>query len=151
MNEKAKEYWDKFWNGKEPPISVNAWQFGFDSDGLAQLVIEGKKTATTSNYALYDLENEPLPICGQYSVVLNSRDAPMAIIKSVDVQVLPMNEVSEEYAISEGEGDLSYEYWWNAHKEFFSKELEELGRVFTDDMLVVCERFELIDVNAKAD
>ena len=70
----------------------------------------------------------------------------MAIIKTVEVKVLPMNEVSEEFAIAEGEGDRTYEYWWKVHKNFFTKELNEIGREFSEDMLLVCERFELIDI-----
>ena len=57
-----------------------------------------------------------------------------------------MNEVSEEFAIAEGEGDGTYEYWKNVHIEFFTKELKGINRKFSEDMLLVCERFELIDV-----
>jgi len=147
LNDNTQKYWNKFWIGKEQPQCVNAWQFGSDPDGLAKLVIEGKKTATTSCYILYELENEPLPVAGLYSIVLNSNDEPAAIIKIVDVQVMPMNEVPVEYATAEGEGDLSYDYWWNVHKSFFDNELAAIGEKFSDDMLVVCERFELVDVN----
>jgi len=150
MNEKAKEYWDDYWKGKEQPEPVNAWQFGVDPDGLAQLVIQGKKTATASGYIFYELENEPLPAVGQYSIILSSKDEPVAIIRIIDVQVMPMDKVPEEFAIAEGEGDLSYEYWWDGHKKYFSEELAEYGMEFSDDMPVVCERFELVDVKEGA-
>ncbi|MCL2674582.1 MAG: ASCH domain-containing protein [Defluviitaleaceae bacterium] len=145
MNSEAKIYWDTFWDGDEPH-PVNAWQFGCDPDELAHLVISGKKTATASAYACYEAENEPFPAVGDCSVILNSQDKPVAIIRTVDVQILPMNEVPLEFAIAEGEGDLSYEYWWDGHKKFFTMELAELGMEFSEDMLVVCETFELIDV-----
>ena len=51
----------------------DAWCFGGDADLLAALVVEGKKTATSSAYPLYALDNEPLPQEGTYSVILNSR------------------------------------------------------------------------------
>jgi len=148
MNESAQKYWDEFWKGKEQPQNVCAWQFGSDPDGLSQLVIKGKKTATTSCYILYELENEPIPAVGQYSIILNSKDQPTAIIKTVAVQVIPMSDVPEEHVIAEGEGDLSVDYWWNEHKKIFTKELAEFDMVFSDDMLVVCERFELVDVKS---
>jgi len=46
MNEKAQIYWSEFWQGKEPPKTVVAEQFGFEehADELAQLIIDGKKT-----------------------------------------------------------------------------------------------------------
>jgi len=149
MNEKAKKYWNEFWQGKEKPESVKTEQFGFDPDALAKLIIEGKKTATSSAHILYALEKEALPTVGAYRIILNSKETPVAIIKIVDVQVIPMNKVPKAHAIAEGEGDLSYTYWWNGHKEAFTKDLAEFDMAFSEDMLVVCEKFELVD--AKTD
>ena len=146
MNNEANQYWSEFWQGKEKPKSVKAEQFGFDPDMLAQLVIEGKKTATSSAYVLYELENEQIPTIDSYSIILNSDEKPVAIIKNIDVQILPMNKVPVEHMVAEGEGDLSYEYWWNGHKAAFTMDLEEHGMNFSEDMLVVCEKFELVDV-----
>ncbi|QPC45546.1 ASCH domain-containing protein [Mangrovibacillus cuniculi] len=149
MNSKSKEYWNRFWEkqGETAPTSVTAWQFGASPDQLAQLVIDGIKTATCSGYVFYG-EDEPLPAVGDYSVVLSSKDEPVAIIKTTSVEVMPMNEVSEDFAISEGEGDRTYEYWRSAHEKFFTKELAELGLEYTEDMMLVCERFELVDKNS---
>ena len=146
MNEKAGQYWNDFWQGKKKPKSVKAEKFGFDPDMLAQLVIEGKKTATSSAHALYELESEQIPTIDSYSIILNSNEEPVAIIRNVDVRILPMNKVPVEHAVAEGEGDLSYEYWWDGHKTAFTMDLEEYGMDFSEDMLVVCERFELVDV-----
>lgn len=147
MNVKAELYWNEYWQGKdEKPQFVSAWQFGADPDHLAQLVMDGIKTATCSGHVFYGEENEPLPSVGDYSIILSSEDLPLAIIQTVKVEVLPMNEVSEEFAIAEGEGDRTYTYWWDAHEKFFKEELEKIGHTFKEDMLLVCERFELIHV-----
>lgn len=53
----------------------------------------------------------------------------------------------EEFAIAEGEGDRTYRYWWEEHEKFFRKELNTIGREFSEDMLLVCERFKVIHVN----
>ena len=90
-------------------------------------------------------EGESLPIVGHHSMVLDSKDVPVGIIKNISVELVPLNEVTEEFARAEGEGDLSYEYWWNCHKEFFTKACAEMGKPFREDMVVVCERFELVD------
>lgn len=145
MNKAASEYWKAYWKGQEKPESVTAWQFGDNPDVLAQLVVKGIKTATCSGYIFYELENEPLPTTEDYSVILNSEDQPVAIIKTTSVEITPMNEVPEAFAIAEGEGNRTYEYWWDVHEEFFENELKAIGREFTEDMLLVCERFELID------
>ncbi|AXF57674.1 ASCH domain-containing protein [Salicibibacter kimchii] len=43
-----------------------------------------------------------------------------------------MNEVTESFAFAEGEGDRSYQYWWEAHEKFFKNELNEIGREFSE-------------------
>ncbi|PFA13026.1 ASCH domain-containing protein [Bacillus cereus] len=146
MNQVAQQYWNDYWKENDKPQTVSAWQFGASPDYLAQLVIDGVKTATCSGHIFYELENEPLPTTNDYSIILNSADEPVAIIKTIEVTLTPMNEVSEEFAIAEGEGDRTYEYWKNVHIEFFTKELKRIDRKFSEDMLLVCERFELIDV-----
>ena len=146
MNKVSEEYWNDYWKNQEKPKSVSAWQFGDDPDTLAQLVVDGIKTATCSAYILYEIENEPMPTTEDYSIILNSEDEPVAIIKTVEVTITPMNEVSEEFAIAEGEGDRTYQYWWDEHEKFFEKELSAIGHEFSEDMLLVCERFELIHV-----
>ncbi|QVY63488.1 ASCH domain-containing protein [Cytobacillus gottheilii] len=136
---------DVFWNEYcslhqlENVTYKDAFQFGAEPDCLADLVVEGKKTATTSGHVFYELENEPLPQAGEYSIVLNSSDEPVAIIKIDSVEVLPMDEVSEEFALAEGEGD--YGFWWEAHENFFKNELKTYNLEFTPNMVVVCERF----------
>ncbi|MFD2630158.1 ASCH domain-containing protein [Oceanobacillus kapialis] len=147
MNIAAQTYWDKFWEGKnvEKPTPVEAWQFGAEPDYLAQLVIDGKKTATCSGYVFYEMENESLPAVNDYGIILNAKNEPVAIIKTVKVDIMPMNEVPEEFAIAEGEGDGTYHYWKTAHKKFFTEQLQKVGLAFKEDMLLVCERFELVD------
>ena len=146
MNQATQKYWNEYWKNQNQPQSVSAWQFGADPDYLAQLVIDGIKTATCSGYTFYELENEPLPTKEDYSIILNSDDQPVAIIKTVEVTLTPMNKVTEEFAIAEGEGDKTYKYWWEAHEKFFRNELNTIGREFSEDMLLVCERFKLVDV-----
>lgn len=147
MNQAAQSYWNEYWEsqGKEKPTSVNEWQFGANPDQLAQLVIDGVKTATCSGFVFYERENEPLPSAGDYSIILNGRDEPVAIIRTVDVKIMPMNEVPEEFAIAEGEGDRSYRYWKEAHETFFTEALRTIGMEFSENLLLVCERFELVD------
>jgi len=52
--------------------------------------------------------------------------------------------VDADFAHDEGEGDLSLEYWQEAHKTFFSRVLPKIGKQFSKDMPLVCERFRLI-------
>ena len=145
MNSEAQIYWDEFWKGKEPH-KIDAWQFGVIPDELAEMVISGKKTTMTSTYVGYKARNKAIPSVGKCSVILNSQDKPVTIIKVVDVQVMPMNEVPIEHMANEGDCGLHGELWWDIHKEYFTDILAQIGEEFSEDMQVVCERFELIDV-----
>ncbi len=119
-----------------------AFQFGVDPDWLGNLVVEGKKVATSSGFKFYEISNEEIPKVNDYSIVLNSVDMPVAIIKVTKVEVVPFNKVSEEFALSEGEGD--YNYWWNAHDKFYKQSCKEYNIEYKEDMLVVCETFEKV-------
>lgn len=146
MNQATRRYWEEYWGNQEKPQAVSAWQFGVTPDYLARLVVDGIKTATCSGHVFYERENEPLPTTKDYNIILNSEDKPVAITKTVEVTITPMNEVSEAFAIAEGEGDRSYRYWWDEHEKFFRRELNAIGHEFSADMLLVCERFEVIHV-----
>lgn len=149
MNEAATTYWERYWRDKdqEKPDSVSAWAFGTAPDRLARLVMDGMKTATCSARQSYEVEKEPLPEAGEYSIILNGEDDPVAIIQTTHVDVTPFNEVSEEFARAEGEGDLSYRYWLEVHQTFFQNEAKEMGYPYSEDMELVCERFQLIHIN----
>ena len=60
------------------------------------------------------------------------------------VTVLPYDQVPAEFAYKEGEGDRSLNYWREVHEAFFANELAEAGLAFSEDMLVVCEEFEVV-------
>ncbi|MGM0123880.1 hypothetical protein IGI37_001254 [Enterococcus sp. AZ194] len=80
------------------------------ADELAELVIQGTKTVTTSAFPLYEIKEE-LPAVDEYSVILAGSDNPKAIIRTNKVELRPFNQISETYAFLEGEGDKSLAYW----------------------------------------
>ena len=96
-------------------------------------------------------EEEPLPQSGDYSVILNSKDEAVCIIQTTKTTVVPFDEVSEEHAYKEGEGDRSLAYWRVVHEEFFTKEFEETEIEFNGQTRILCEEFKVvykaIDVN----
>ena len=150
MNEMTLAYWNQYLEKSKvhPPTEVEAFQFGDDADTLAELVVSGTKTATCSAHILYEIENEPLPYVGQYAIVLDAADRPVAIIQTTEVTIQAMNEVSEAFALAEGEG--TYREWWDIHERFFSELLRSYQLSFTPSMNIVCERFIVVDrFNAK--
>lgn len=140
----AQQMWEQFSQKENIEADYEAWAFGDDADTLAELVAAGIKTATASAFVFYELEGEPLPEAGQYSVILNSREEAVCIIKSTRVFVIPYCNVDERQAWKEGEGDRSLSYWRIVHERFFRDELAQLGLPFDEKMKVVCEEFEKV-------
>lgn len=135
---------EELWKRSGISGTYEAWTFGEAADKLAELVIRGIKTATCSAYDLYGIEGEPVPEAGEYSVILDSKDEAVCIIRTTKVTVVPFNAVSEEHAFKEGEGDRSLEYWREVHESFLSRELASVSMEFNEETKVVCEEFEVV-------
>ena len=135
---------EELWKRSGISGTYEAWAFGEAADKLAELVIRGIKTATCSAYDLYGIEGEPVPEAGEYSVILDSKDEAVCIIRTTKVTVIPFNRVSEEHAFKEGEGDRSLEYWREVHESFLSRELASVRLEFNEETKVVCEEFEVV-------
>ncbi|MDU4910680.1 ASCH domain-containing protein [Clostridium baratii] len=134
-------------NENTTKLKYSSWSFGDNkelADKLVEIVVRGEKTATTSLYCLYQMENENLPKVGDLGIVTDFDKNAKCIIKTNRVSVLPFSGVSAEFAYKEGEGDKSLEYWREGHINFFSRILKELNMNFLEDMLVVCEEFEVV-------
>ena len=141
----AKELWESFITEHHlTGCQYKAWAFGTEADLLAHFVAIGQKTATASPYPMYELENEPLPAVGEYSIILDGHDKAVCIIQTTKVTVVPFDQVTAEHAFKEGEGDRSLSFWREVHETFFTECLNEAGLKFTTDMNVVCEEFRVV-------
>lgn len=135
---------EELWKRSGLNGTYEAWSFGEAPDKLADLVLQGIKTATCSAYDLYLINNEPLPREGDYSVILNSNEEAVCIIKTLKVYVTAFNQVSDGHAYKEGEGDRSLEYWRKVHVKFLTNELASVHKTFNENTKVVCEEFEVM-------
>jgi uncharacterized protein YhfF len=111
------------------------------ADELLDLVISGLKTATCST------EDEPnISTPGEQWIVLDGRGEPRCVIETTELTYRRYDEVDAAFAYDEGEGDRSLQYWRQAHRNYFGR----LGR-FSEDMMLMCERFRLVEVFAQAE
>ena len=141
----GKELWKAFIEANGlTDCEHEEWAFGVDANLLAHLVISGEKTATASVYPLYEIEGEPLPMEGEYSIILDANDNAVCVIQTIKVSVVPFNEVTEEHAFKEGEGDKSISYWKHVHETCFTQWLQDAGLQFSEDIKVVCEEFIMV-------
>ena len=116
----------------------------YNTNECARLINAGIKRASCSMKSAYDIENEPYPVVGRLTVVLDWEENPVCIIKLTDVSICAFNEVSRDFAESEGEGDGTYEWWKSAHIKFFTEYAEQIGEVFTEQSDLILERFEKV-------
>jgi uncharacterized protein YhfF len=151
MSDRVEEFWQEYLDSlsdDEPhPDSYQAWSFGDTpemADELGKLVLDGVKTGTASLAWEYAQDDEPLPRAGEHSVVLDGKGDPLCIIETTRVYIEPYEDVGEDQAAAEGEGDLSLDYWRTAHWSYFERRCQVLGREAGDCMPVVCERFRVV-------
>ncbi len=111
------------------------------ADELLDLVTRGLKTATCSTE---DEPNTSTP--GEQWIVLNGRGEPRCVIETTEITYRRFGEVDAGLANKKGEGDRSLDYWGQAHRTYFGR----LGR-FSEDMMLMCERFRLVEVFAQAE
>lgn len=142
----VEDFWEKFLRSypQYKDKKYSAWGFGVDANELSNLVVKGVKTASTSPFRLYAIDNEDLPQVGDLSIVLAGDEVPVCVIKHSRVYQLPFKDVTEEHAFKEGEGDRTLEYWRKAHYKFFRPLFESYNLEFNEDEIMVCEEFECL-------
>ncbi|RPI88473.1 MAG: ASCH domain-containing protein [Chloroflexi bacterium] len=114
------------------------------ADELGALIVQGVKTATCSALWEWEAEGNPIPQPGLITIVLDGGGVPLCIVETVEVSVRKYNEVDADFARDEGEGDLSLQYWREAHRRYFSRVLPKIRKEFSEEIPLVCERFKLI-------
>jgi uncharacterized protein YhfF len=149
MTEKEflKQYFDFAGISEVDAPEIKSDKFGDSpelADDLLTLVLSGVKTATCSSVWEWEAEGEEIPKVGMLSLILDGANNPKCIIETTEITIRKYNEVDEMFASEEGEGDRSLEYWREAHKGYFSRVLPKIGREFSEDMPLVCERFRVV-------
>lgn len=148
--EHLRSFWDAF-AATQPsdPAPRFIAAFSFDdnepsANELAALVLAGRKHATAGLLWSHEKGNTPLPQHGDLSIVTTYAGEPVCIIETQKVEIVPFEDVTAEFAATEGEGDGSLQYWRRAHEAFFGRECNRIGREPQARMPVVCEQFKVL-------
>lgn len=115
-----------------------------DAKTCLNLVLKGKKRATTHSLLGIQLRKEPLPKMGNFTVITDWEGKAKCIIRTIRVRMRPYFSIDDSYAQLEGEGDGSLAYWKETHWDYYTRELEPYGRVPRESMILVCEEFEKV-------
>jgi uncharacterized protein YhfF len=152
MMDDADRYWAQYIeskpDGSEPPGGyVEAFSFGFspaDASEIAELVLNGTKTATGSVLWSYEYDKMAVPRVGDYWVVQDGHGLPVCVIRTTDVSIIPFDEVPECYAWEGGEGDRTLESWRPIYWGYIVSEGERIGRDPNPKAPLIMERFAVV-------
>ena len=143
------EFWQEFLTatGRDKTAKYyDAFAFGGNetlANSLLELVLEGKKTATSSSVLCYEMTGEPKPRVGDFSIVTDWQGEPHCVIETVSVMQLPFSEMTFDICRREGE-DECLTTWQDGHRAFFVQDGKESGYEFTEDMPIVFQDFRVI-------
>lgn len=111
---------------------------------LSGLARDGAKRGTTHMRLHFEQEAIRMREPGDCWVVTTMAGEPLCVVRITTVEIMPFDQVGEAFAASEGEGDLSLEYWRHGHLAYFTAQCRHWDKPWRDDQPVVCESFELV-------
>lgn len=111
-------------------------------DSLAQKVLSGQKTATSSLLDYYRSGLKEMSRVDDCVSVLDSSDKEVAIVRITRMQLMRFKDIPESFAIEEGDGSL--DSWIKIHQAYYSNQLADIGKKLIGDTELVCEWFEVI-------
>ena len=126
---------------------ADAWGFGDNPDLIDELlgyVLSGIKRTSTALCIETELEGGPAPKVGEFHIILDGRDNPVAVIRTVSARKVKYRDVDADHAYWEGEGDRTLESYFREHDKYYTRRGKALGFEFNRDMDVILERFELV-------
>ncbi len=149
LNEIEFEFWNSYLetvneNPCHPYVEVSIAGNDEIADELLALYLNGKKTAGSSLVTDFEQAGDPLPRIGDYWIILDKEKKPRCIVKTIRIEFNQFDEMTDEIAKAEGEGDLSLTYWRKAHIEFFTPYLEGLGIKDLEKEKVITEFYEVV-------
>ncbi len=121
---------------------------GPERDRLVVAILDGRKTATTSLMEEFIHDHEPLPSSGRRTVLVDSDNQPVAVLRYASVSVIRLGLVTWQHVLNEGEGYKSLAEWREAHESFWTSEnmrqaLDDPDFTVDDQTLVVLETFHV--------
>ena len=152
MTIETDRYWQQYLSTltaevDRPLAYVESFSFGFtarDASEIAGLVLDGTKTATGSVAWSYEADGKPMPRIGDHWIVVDGAGAPVCIIRTTDVSIIPFDEVPDVYAHEGGEADRTLATWRPMYWRYIVSECKRVGREPHRKAPLVMERFTVV-------
>jgi len=107
---------------------------------LNGLVLNGSKRATAGLLTDYAEQDEPVESVGERLVLVDDDLNRLGLIEVTRVDILPLSDVTWDFAQAEGEGFTDLADWREAHESFWISQ----GVEITDATQVTCIYFDLV-------
>ena len=115
---------------------------GVSRETILNFLFNGNKRATAGLLEHdYRAEGEAIEHIGEILVVLGNENEPLGKLQATRVEIVRFDEVSDEFALAEAEGDLSGDDFRNSHRAFW----DGCGYEVKPETMVVCMYFDLIE------
>ena len=145
-------YWAQFVESLPRMEERRLGYWGSDSFGLtaadareiADLVLEGIKTATGSLLWSYEYDGKVVPRAGDHWIVTVGEDNPVCVVQTTEVRIVPFDEVTADYAWEGGEGDRSLESWRGIYRRLIVSECARIQQTPHEKVPLVMERFHVV-------
>lgn len=127
--------------------SIEKIKFGgslSEIDDLANKVLTGEKIATSSLLDLYHIGKKRRSELDDLLSILNSVDKEVTIVRVEKVEIVKFGDITDKFAKEEGDGNL--ENWKAIHQPYYSKLLSDIGKELSDETLLVCEWFKVVQM-----
>jgi uncharacterized protein YhfF len=118
-----------------PPMAIGNDPTTADEGAAA--ILDGVKTTTSS--AFWDWPDGRIPFVGSLCVLLDGQRRMRAIIQTERVEIIPFRLVDESLAKSYGEGDRTLNWWQSEIGDYYRRDAERHGIVFSDDTPLIFE------------
>ena len=121
--------------------------FGFTAEqatAISELVLDRIKTATGSLLWSYQAERKVQPKAGDLWTVIDGNHKPVCVARTANVDIIPFDEVPEDYAQWGGEGDRTLASWRRMYWEYSLVECKRIGREPSDKAPMIMERFAVV-------
>jgi uncharacterized protein YhfF len=112
-------------------------------ESLLQLIAAGQKTGGFSRPE--ELEAAGLtPHPGDYVILTDYDDRPRCLVQMQECRLLSFRDVGPEHTACESPAARDVDVWRGIHTRYWTPVLAAEGRVFTDDLPVLFQRFRLL-------
>lgn len=147
-----QEFWADFLKQHSKPAAARArfyesFRIGESvaaADEGARLILTGAKTASSSLLWEYQATGRPPAKKGSLSILLDGRDAPLAVVETTWLKLQPFEQVEAPFARDYGEWDGTLATWREKCWAFYAPQCAALGRAPSPSMPLVCERFRVV-------